>query len=333
MSTIWADRSLKRHPTQVTVMFRPLVLAGLLLWAVAANASSALSLRSAHAVVVDEATGEVLFDKDGGTAAPIASLTKLMTAMVVLDAHQDPEEQIRVTEDDLDKLKHTHGGIRPGLTLSRAGLLELALIASDNHAATALARHYPGGLDAFVAAVQRKIQALGLGSTVIEEPTGLSANNRSSALDMVKIMRAAADYSAITDITSKRQHVVRVNGRNYTVRNTNKLVGAPGWNILLSKTGFTNEAGRCLAMRLDAAGRNVAVVLMGAMGSSQRTRDVLNIRRWLTGEPVAAPRVRAHARAHAKVAALGAKAVVKPAPTSEIVERVEPLTTAPTPEE
>jgi D-alanyl-D-alanine carboxypeptidase/D-alanyl-D-alanine endopeptidase (penicillin-binding protein 7) len=312
-------------------MFRTLVLAGLLFCAALAHASSALALRSAHAVVVDEATGEVLFEKDGGTAAPIASLTKLMTAMVVLDAHQDTDEQIRVTEDDLDKLKHTHGGIRPGLTLSRAGLLELALIASDNHAAMALARNYPGGLEAFNGAVQHKIQSLGLTSTVIEEPTGLSPSNRSTALDMVKIMRAAGEYTAITDITSKRQHVVRVNGHNYTVHNTNKLVGAPGWNILLSKTGFTNEAGRCLAMRLQAAGRNVAVVLMGAMGSSQRTHDALNIRRWLAGEPaVAAPRV----RAHAKVASLSTKstAVAVPSPASDIVEHVEPLTGS-TPEE
>lgn len=270
-------------------MLRHAVIVALLLWSTAAWAGSLL-LRSAHAVVVDEATGEVLFEKNGSTAAPIASLTKLMTAMVVLDARQDPEELIRITADDLDTLKHTRSGVRPGIVLPRAGLLELTLIASDNHAAMALARHYPGGLAAFRTAVGSKIQSLALRSTVIEEPTGLSPNNRSSALDMVKIMRAAADYKAITDITSKRQHVLRVNGRNYTVRNTNKLVGAPGWDIQLSKTGFTNEAGRCLAMRVQAAGRNVAVVLMGAVGPSQRARDALSIRRWLAAEPSAPKR-------------------------------------------
>jgi D-alanyl-D-alanine endopeptidase (penicillin-binding protein 7) len=306
-------------------MLRPLVLAALILCTAAVQAST-LALRSAHAVVVDEATGEVLLDKDGASAAPIASLTKLMTAMVVLDAKQDPEEQIRVTEDDLDTLKHTHGGIRPGLSVSRSGLLELALIASDNHAASALARNYPGGRPAFEAAVQRKIQQLQLTSTVIEEPTGLSPNNRSSALDMVKIMRAAAGYDAITDITSKRQHVVLVDGRrHYTVRNTNKLVGMPGWNILLSKTGFTNEAGRCLAMRVQAAGRNVAVVLMGAMGASQRTVDALNIRRWLTGEPVTVAAA-APARRHAGAKLARAKAHVEAEPASPIVE---PLISAP----
>jgi D-alanyl-D-alanine carboxypeptidase/D-alanyl-D-alanine endopeptidase (penicillin-binding protein 7) len=309
-------------------MLRPLVLAGLMFCAAAVHASS-LALRSAHAVVVDEATGEVLLDKDGASAAPIASLTKLVTAMVVLDARQDPEEQLRVTEDDLDTLKHTHGGIRPGLSVSRSGLLELALIASDNHAAAALARNYPGGRAAFDAAVQRKIQQLQLTSTVIEEPTGLSPNNRSSALDMVKIMRAAAGYGAITDITSKRQHVVLVDGRrHYTVRNTNKLVGMPGWNILLSKTGFTNEAGRCLAMRVEAAGRNVAVVLMGAMGASQRTVDALNIRRWLTGEPVSVAAA-APTRRHAGAKLARAKLHVAAEPASPIVERVEPLLSAP----
>jgi D-alanyl-D-alanine carboxypeptidase/D-alanyl-D-alanine endopeptidase (penicillin-binding protein 7) len=312
-------------------MLRPFVLAALMFCAAVAHAAPSLALRSAHAVVVDEATGEVLLDKDGASAAPIASLTKLMTAMVVLDAQQDPEEAVRVTEDDLDTLKHTHGGIRPGLSVSRAGLLELALIASDNHAAMALARNYPGGLPAFGTAVQRKIQQLQLTSTVIEEPTGLSPNNRSSALDMVKIMRAAAGYNAITEITSKRQHVVLVNGRHYTVRNTNKLVGTPGWNILLSKTGFTNEAGRCLAMRVEAAGRNVAVVLMGAVGASQRTVDALNIRRWLTGEPVstvaaAAPqRRRASVKPAAKVAVKTSARVAEP--VSPIVERVETIAT------
>jgi D-alanyl-D-alanine carboxypeptidase/D-alanyl-D-alanine endopeptidase (penicillin-binding protein 7) len=244
-----------------------------------------LPLGSAHAIVVDEATGEVLLDKDGSTAAPIASMTKLMTAMVVLDAQQDPNEALSVTEDDLDTLKHTRSGVRPGTTAPRITLLELALVASDNHAAHALARNYPGGMPAFLEAVQQKAQALGLEHTVIEEPTGLSANNRSSAMDMVRIVRAAAQYPAITDVTSRRQDVVTVNGRHWLVRNTNGLVGAPGWNILLSKTGFTNEAGRCLSMRLEAAGRTVAVVLMGAVNSSGRALDAINIRRWLAGEP------------------------------------------------
>jgi len=243
-----------------------------------------LSFASAHAIVVDEQSGEVLLQKDEASAAPIASLTKLMTAMVVLDAQQDPREALRVSADDLDRLKGTHGGVPVGAVVSRGDLLTLALMASDNHAASALARNYPGGLLAFEAAVRRKIETLGLASTVIEEPTGLSPNNRSSAQDIAKLLHAAAAYPQIASITSQRKVSVPVNGRRWTVKNTNALVGAPGWNILASKTGFTNEAGRCVSMRVQAAGRTVMVVLMGALRSSERALDALNVRRWLAGE-------------------------------------------------
>jgi D-alanyl-D-alanine endopeptidase (penicillin-binding protein 7) len=247
-----------------------------------------MRLGSAHAIVVDEATGEVLLRKDVLTAAPIASLTKLMTAMVVIDAGQDPSEKLRIEAADLDHLKHTHGGVRVGAVVSRGALLELTLIASDNRAASALARHYPGGIDAFRAAVAQKIHVLGLESMLIEEPTGLSPNNLSSAEDMVKVLRAAAQYPAIAQITSKRDHEVLINGRRRIVRNTNRLVGSPGWHILLSKTGYTNEAGRCLSMRVQAAGRTVIVVLMGAVRPSVRALDATNILRWLSREaPVA----------------------------------------------
>jgi serine-type D-Ala-D-Ala endopeptidase (penicillin-binding protein 7) len=264
-------------------MLRALLIAVALAAAAAAQAKD-LRLGSAHAIVVDEATGEVLLGKDADTAAPIASLTKLMTAMVVLDAHQDSEERLAITEDDMDHLKHTRFGLPVGATATRGAMLELALIASDNHAAHALARHYPGGMEAFRAAVSAKIAALGLRNTLIEEPTGLSPENRASAQDMVQIVKAASGYPQIEDITSKRRHAVEVNGRARAVKNTNGLVGAPGWNILLSKTGFTNEAGRCLTMRLEAAGRRVMVVLMGAAASSQRALDALAIRRFVSGE-------------------------------------------------
>jgi len=243
-----------------------------------------LSFASAHAIVVDEQSGEVLLQKDEASAAPIASLTKLMTAMVVLDAQQDPREGLRISTDDLDRLKGTHGGVPVGAVVSRGDLLTLALMASDNHAASALARNYPGGMLAFDAAVRRKIETLGLASTVIEEPTGLSPNNRSSAQDIAKLLHAAAAYPQIASITSQRKVSVPVNGRRWTVKNTNALVGAPGWNILASKTGFTNEAGRCVSMRVQAAGRTVMVVLMGALRSSERALDALNVRRWLAGE-------------------------------------------------
>jgi len=303
-------------------MFRVLSIAVALSLACSA-AQAEITLGSAHAIVVDETSGEVLLQKDGGTAAPIASMTKLMTAMVVLDAKQDPSERLRITEADMDRLKHTRSGVPRGAVVARGTLIELALIASDNHAAAALARHHPGGIDAFHAAVQRKIVELGLESTSIEEPTGLSARNRSSAQDMVKVLRAAASYPEIARITSQRNHTVVVNGRRWAVHNTNRLVGSEGWTISVSKTGFTSEAGRCLSMRVQAAGRTVMVVLMGAIGSSDRALDALNIRRWLSGEaPLAARADKAHSRlaANRKRATLGtappasSQAELRPAP-------------------
>jgi D-alanyl-D-alanine endopeptidase (penicillin-binding protein 7) len=286
-----------------------------------------LSFVSAHALVVDESTGEILLQKDEQTAAPMASLTKLMTAMVVLDARQDPDEVLRIEQADLDHLKRTHGGVPLGSRVSRGHLLELALIASDNHAAAALARHYPGGLEGFHEAVQRKIAALALTSTVIEEPTGLSPNNRASAQDVAKLLRAAAGYPEIAQITSQRGHAVVINGRRWTVHNTNSLVGTPGWKILLSKTGYTNEAGRCLSMRIEEAGRTVMVVLMGAMRSSERALDALNIRRWLAGEaPLAAlPNERAQRKATVARRHEAAPALRPEHAPQGVLERSEPL--------
>jgi len=255
-----------------------------LLFACCSASWGEVAFRSAHAVVIDEATGEVLLEKDAATAAPIASLTKLMTAMVVLDAQQDLGEPLRIDADDMDWLKHTRGGVPVGAVVPRETLLELALIASDNHAAAALARNYPGGIAAFAQATQRKIGALGLAHTTLVEPTGLSPDNHASALDMAKVLQATQAYPLIAQITSQRTHAVRVNGQAWAVRNTNGLVGKPGWDVLASKTGFTNEAGRCLTMRLRAGGRTVSVVLIGALASSARALDALNVRRWLDGE-------------------------------------------------
>jgi D-alanyl-D-alanine carboxypeptidase/D-alanyl-D-alanine endopeptidase (penicillin-binding protein 7) len=245
---------------------------------------SEVPLRSAHALVLDEDTGQVLLEKDAGTPAPIASMTKLMTAMVVLDAHLPREEKVRIDKADLDTLKFTKSGVAVGSVLTREDLVTLALMSSDNHAAAALARSYPGGRDAFLQAVDLKIRALGLENTVLEEPTGLSPNNHASARDMAKILKAASAYPEIAVATSQRRDRLTVNGRERVFRNTNGLVGAPGWSVLASKTGFTNEAGRCVSMRLEEAGRKVLVVLMGAVDTSKRTLDALNIHRWLGGE-------------------------------------------------
>ena len=261
----------------------------------AGTAWADVPLNSSRVMVVDEATGEVLLQKNAEDQAPMASLTKLMTAMVVLDAQQDPAERVTVTVDDLDTLKHTHSGVPVGARLSRADLLERALLVSDNHAASALARNYPGGMSSFLAAAQQKIEALNLTQTTVEEPTGLSAQNRSSAADMVKTVAAASAYPDIARITSQSSVSAALGGKVARLKNTNPLVGTKGWDILLSKTGFTNEAGRCLAMRLRAAGRTVLLVLLDSPATSMRTLDALNITRFLAGDPAVAalPRERA----------------------------------------
>jgi serine-type D-Ala-D-Ala endopeptidase (penicillin-binding protein 7) len=250
---------------------------------------SAVSFGSAHALVVDEDSGEVLLEKDAATAAPIASMTKLMTAMVVLDAQLAPDETITIDKADLDTLKHTRSGVPVGASFARRTLIELALMSSDNHAAAALARTFPGGNAAFIAATQRKIDALKLENTGLVEPTGLSPSNHATAHDMVKIVKAASGYPEIVAATSRSSDVISVNGRPRRFHNTNRLVGSPGWDISVSKTGFTNEAGRCLTMSLQTAGRKILVVLMGAVAGSERLVDAHNIQRWLGGkEPVLA---------------------------------------------
>src|SRR5436190_11605217 len=171
-----------------------------LLFLVMCNASwGAVSFGSAHALVVDEESGEVLLEKDAATAAPIASMTRLMTAMVVLDAHLSPDSMIRIDREDLDTLKHTKSGVPVGASFTRGTLINLALMSSDNHAAAALARTYPGGEPAFLKATQQKIDALGLENTGLVEPTGLSPQNHATAHDMAKILKAASAYPEIVD--------------------------------------------------------------------------------------------------------------------------------------
>jgi D-alanyl-D-alanine endopeptidase (penicillin-binding protein 7) len=275
--------------TPLTIARR--LLNALLAWLALVAASTAwadVPLNSARVMVVDEATGEVLLQKNSQEQAPMASLTKLLTSMVVLDAQQDPDERVTITVDDLDTLKHTHSGVRVGAKLSRAALLERALLVSDNHAASALARNYPGGMSGFLAAANKKIEALKLTQTSVEEPTGLSPQNRSSAADMVKVVAAASTYPDIARITSQSSAMAALGGKVARLKNTNQLVGKKGWNILLSKTGFTNEAGRCLAMRLRAADRTLLLVLLDSPATSMRTLDAFNITRFLAGDSAVA---------------------------------------------
>lgn len=244
-----------------------------------------LPVNARHVLVVDDATGRVLMSRDAEAVVPIASLTKLLTAMVVLDAKLNPDEKLQISSQDVDTLKHSRSRVKVGTTMTRRAALEMALMESENRAAFALARTYPGGEPAFAAAMQAKVRALGLRRTSITDPTGLSPSNTSTATEMAAIVASAARYADIERITGSKRANVPVDGRTRELRNTNRLVGAKGWDIRLSKTGFTDEAGRCLAMRMRSGRRDVTVVLLNADGSAQRLRDVAAIRQSLAKLP------------------------------------------------
>jgi D-alanyl-D-alanine carboxypeptidase/D-alanyl-D-alanine endopeptidase (penicillin-binding protein 7) len=251
----------------------------------------AMPLGSQSVLVVEDDTGKILVEKNANAVVPIASLTKLMTAMVVLDAKQDMNEEIEIDKVDVDMLKHSTSRVPVGANIARADVLQLALMSSDNRAAASLARTYPGGSAAFKAAVNAKIQMLGMTQTVIEEPTGLSPNNRSTAADLVKMASAAAKYDDIRRITTDTKDIITIKGRKVEYHNTNRLVGAKGWDIGMSKTGYTEEAGRCLIMRIKSAGKNATVVLLNAKANSARLMDAFNIRRFISGGEDEQPRV------------------------------------------
>lgn len=244
-----------------------------------------LPVNARHMLVLDE-DGRVLASKAAEAVVPIASLTKLVTAMVVLDARQDMGEMLQISSEDVDRLKHSASRLPVGARISRRDALALALISSENRATSALGRHYPGGMPAFVQAAQAKLAALGLNHSRVVEPTGLSPDNVSTAAEMARIAAAAARYPQIAEISSRAKAKVSVSGRPRELRNTNHLVGGKGWDIRLSKTGYTEEAGRCLTMRLLAEGKQgvrhfVTVVLLDADGSAQRLADARRIRQSL----------------------------------------------------
>ena len=203
--------------------------------------------------------------------------------MVVLDSKPDMNAPISIDRNDVDMLKHSTSRVPVGATISRHDILQLALMSSDNRAAASLARTYPGGPSAFALAVNAKIKALGMTQTVIEEPTGLSPNNKSTATDLIKMAVAASAYPDIRRITTDSKDIININGRQVEYHNSNRLVGAKGWEIGLSKTGYTEEAGRCLIMRIKSAGKNATLVLLNARANSARVMDALNIRRFIAG--------------------------------------------------
>jgi|WetSurMetagenome_2_1015567.scaffolds.fasta_scaffold02921_7 serine-type D-Ala-D-Ala endopeptidase (penicillin-binding protein 7) len=240
-----------------------------------------LKLASNVALVIDQDTNQVLFSKNSDAVLPIASITKLMTAMVVIEAQLPMDEVLTITQDDVDTEKHSSSRLRVGTQLTRGEMLHLALMASENRAAHALGRHYPGGLSAFVEAMNRKAQSLGMTDTHYVEPTGLSSNNQSSAHDLTLLVKAAYEQPLMRELTTSREAEVEVGRRQLQFHNTNGLVRSPRWDIGLQKTGFINEAGRCLVMQAQLAGRKLIMVLLDSAGRYSRFADAERIRAWL----------------------------------------------------
>jgi D-alanyl-D-alanine endopeptidase (penicillin-binding protein 7) len=252
-----------------------------------AQASDELALRSSVVLVEDAANGETLIAKNTSAVMPIASITKLMTAMVMLDAGLTLSQRVAISGDDLDFLKGTRSRLRPGSVLRRDELLLLALMSSENRAAAALARTYPGGNDAFVAAMNAKAQALGMRDTRFADATGLSSANVSSARDLVRLVKTAHTYPLIRDYSTRDGATVHSLGRALAYRNTNGLVRSHKWDVGLSKTGYISEAGRCLVMLVRMAQKDMVVVLLDSWGRQTRIGDANRIRKWL--ESSAAP--------------------------------------------
>lgn len=240
-----------------------------------------LSLKSASALVLDQSTGQTLLEKQAGTVVPIASLTKLMTAMVLLDAHLDPLEILTITNDDKDTLRHSRSRLPVGTCLPREQALLLALVASENRAAHALGRTFPGGLSAFVEAMNAKALALGLTGTRFEDPTGLSSGNVATARDLAHILEAAYGYPEIRDFSTRRETTIQAGRRRIQFPNTNALVRNSRWSIGLSKTGYIEEAGRCLVMQAMLANRPVLIILLDSWGKYTRLGDANRIKQWM----------------------------------------------------
>lgn len=242
-----------------------------------------LRLASSKALIVNQNTGETIYAKSTNVPTPIASLTKLMTAMVLLDQRPPMDEPVAVSQGDVDVLKGTSSRLRVGTTLSRRDMLQLALMSSENRAASALARTSPVGMTGFIAAMNAKSAELGMVHTHFSDPTGLNSENISTAEDLVKMVKAAYQYPEIRAITTTPEYDVSVSGyrRPLEFRNTNILVRNGSWDIGLSKTGYINEAGRCLVMQAQIADQPLIIVLLDSWGKFTRIGDAQRIRKWI----------------------------------------------------
>ena len=252
-----------------------------------------LELKSSVALVMDQDTNEVLFSKNPDAVLPIASITKLMTALVVTEAKLPLDETLTVTQDDVDTEKGSRSRLRVGTQLTREEMLHLALMSSENRAAHALGRHYPGGLDAFVTAMNAKAQELGMTDTHYVEPTGLSSRNQSSAKDLATLVKVAHDVPMLREFSTSPDYMVEIGHRPMQFRTTNALVRSPTWEIGLQKTGYISEAGRCLVMQAKLAGRQLIMVFLDSAGKYSRLGDAERVRRWVNEFAPAAPAVAA----------------------------------------
>ncbi len=253
------------------------------------NAADTLELKSGVALVMDQDTDEVLFSKNSQTVLPIASLTKLMTAVVVTEANLPMGEPITITDDDIDTEKNSRSRLKVGTTLRREEMLHLALMSSENRAAHALGRTFPGGLGVFVTAMNDKARDLGMRDTHYVEPTGLSSRNQSSAHDLATLVKAAHEHQIIRELSTSPEYEVEVGNRQVQFRNTNGLIKSPEWDISLQKTGYITEAGRCLVMQAKLAGRQLIMVFLDSAGKYSRIGDAERVRHWINASAQAVP--------------------------------------------
>ena len=252
----------------------------------------ALDLKSSVALVIDQETREVLFSKNELAVLPIASLTKLMTGMVLSEARLPMDDMVMISQADVDTEKGSRSRLKVGTELSRGELLHLALMSSENRAAHALARTFPGGLPTFVKLMNTKAQTLGMRDTVYTDPTGLSSTNLSSARDLALLVNVAHGNSLLRELSTSPGYQVAVGNRTLQFNNTNRLVKNPSWDIGLQKTGYISEAGQCLVMQTKVAGRKLIMVFLDSAGKLSRLGDAERVRRWIEAAPMPMPKAK-----------------------------------------
>jgi D-alanyl-D-alanine endopeptidase (penicillin-binding protein 7) len=248
-------------------------------------------LKSSSVLITDQSDSSVLYSRHSDVAMPIASITKLMTALVVLDAQQPLDEPIKITDADRDLSKGGFSRLTVGTTLTRGDLMHLALMSSENRAAHALGNNYPGGMPAIVAAMNAKAAVLGMTSAHFVDPTGLSRQNVASPEDLTKLVIAASHNPAIRDYSTDRRYAVKVSRHMVEFRNTDNLVANPTWNIVVQKTGYIAEAGKCLVMEAVIEGRSIVIVLLDSFGKYTRVADAKRIKTWMESNSDAHVRV------------------------------------------